>query len=233
MRKRNLITLFLVSFLCLTALPLHAQESEWEPVSSWPFVYQQFTSADIYTIQGKKVSAKANIHVGQHYLWYESGTNRLAAKKGTISKVIFKDKQKSTYYAINDKLCRVLREDSINGKVARLYISEELDKTRYNEMVRLNQQATMAIMDLPITNGVASGLADREGSYDIDKEPLPMQRRFFMLVEGETFEATEHNILQHLSKEERKTYRSYTRSAEVLSGNRSSIENIWITFFVK
>lgn len=219
--------------LALMPLMAMAADNEWHPIASWPFTYQDFNTAIIITSTNQKLKAKANLHVGSHYLWYEnSAKKKLEAKVGTIQKVVFPGNE--TYYAIDKKLCKVLREDTINGKVCRLYVSHEVDKAAFDERTKINRQA-MQNLDVGIA-GIAdmySEIADREGAAMIEEEPLPMRDLFYMLYGGETFLVNETNILKHLSKEERNAYRSFTRSAEIIYGNESSIINVWLTFFVK
>lgn len=224
---RKLFTFITLLALVLIPTQVHADEN-WRPTPSWPFVFREFQNAVIYTINGQKTRVAANIHVDRNVLWYESKGKRLAANPDVISKVAFGD---IIFYNINKKLCRVIREDTIQGRVSRLYILEEIDRDKYNEIKAFHSQ-TMSILDNPFIRDVAATVAETEGVTDIDIQPLPMYNKFFMLYNNETFEATEHNILQHLSKEERPAYRAYTRSAEVITSNRSSMENVWITFFV-
>lgn len=212
------------------AQPNNSPSEDWEPVAIWPFAYKEFKNAVIYTTMLQVVKGKANIHVGNHYVWYESKGKRLEAKHGVVTKVVFEGGD--TYYPVNDKLCLVLREDTIEGKVCRLYMSHELNREEFNEMARRNNHAVMSTIDgLGFLNGVASRVADNEGANMLEQEPLPMRDRFYMLYDGDVFEATESNILKHLSKQERIAYRAYTRRAEVLSYSRKSMMDVWITFF--
>jgi hypothetical protein len=65
-------------------------------------------------------------------------------------------------------------------------------------------------------------------------EPLQTKNTFYILKDGETFEARESEILSHLKdKEERRVYRGFTRSAEILYGSENSMLNVYKTFFLK
>ena len=102
-------------------------------------------------------------------------------------------------------------------------------------MVRTNRQGTMNMLDLaPALANLASGVADNEGVRNVEQEPLPITNKFYMLYNDETFEATESNILKHLTtRQERNTYRGFTRSAEIMYGSKQSMLTVWKTFFVK
>lgn len=208
-----------------------SSNSNWQPVPEWPFAFQEFQNAVIYTVKGQIIKAKANIHVQKNVLWYENHGKRLAANPEIINKVIIADTIQ--YYKIKNKLCRVLREDTINGKISRLYICETLDQARYNEIKRAFNQSFDGFTEFGnAMTGMVNGVLDSQGSINFDQEPLPMDVKFYMFYEGDTFEANESNILKHLPKEEWRAYRTYVRSAEVRAANRSSMENVWITFFV-
>lgn len=228
--KRLVYTLLMVALTVVT----NAQNADWQPVSTWPFTFEQFQKAVIYTSPANMiVKANANVHVAGSTLWYESNGKKLEAKQGTVNKVVFPDS--TVYYNVFNKLCRVLSEDTINGKVCRLYMAEIVDKPLYEEMVRTNRQSTMMMLDFaPGLADLASSVADNEGVRNVEQEPLPMCNKFYMLYNDEIFEVTESNILKHLAtKQERNTYRGFTRSAEILYGSKQSILNVWKTFFVK
>lgn len=228
--RKTLSTLLLL----LVSLMTMAEEPQWQPTASWPFAYEKFQSALIYTDK-QSLKAMANIHVGTSTLWYESFGKRLQAKSDVVEKVVFADSTQTTYYNVLGRMCHVLSEDVINGKVSRLYVAEVLDRPRFEESVRVNRQSDMLMTGVIAgMENIASGVADNEGMRNVDKEPLPMVNKFYMLYNDETFEVTEGNILKHLgSKEERNAYRAFTRKAEVLYGSKTSMMTVWNTFFVK
>lgn len=207
-------------------------KNEWEPTAEWPFAYKEFSDAVIHLTSLQLVKTKVNIHVGNHYAWYENGGKRLEVKRGLITKVVFANGD--VYYPIGDRLCQVIQEDTVNGNLTRLYMSHELDRPAFEEAAKRNNQSTMSLMDVPsFISSAANRVADNEGAIIFEQEPLPMRDKFFILYNGKVFEATESNILKNLSKEERTAYLNYTRRAEILSTNRKSMENVWVTFFDK
>lgn len=225
---------FFLFVLLAVFVQTFAQDSRWQPISSWPFVYQQFQNAVVYSGPNNQVlKVKGNIHVASRALWYESYGKKLQAKEGTVNRVVFPDS--ISYYNVNGKLYSVLAEDTINGKLCRLYVAEIVDKPRYDELVRINRQSAMMITDIaPALQDFASGVADNEGMRDVEKEPLPMLNKFYMLYDGDLFEVNEGNILKHLgSREERNAYRAFTRKAEIMYGSKKSMLTVWNTFFVK
>ncbi|MBQ0075493.1 MAG: hypothetical protein KBT34_15035 [Prevotella sp.] len=217
------------------------EEAQWAPSAVWPFVYREFLDATIITKASKIVKAKANIHVGNMYVWYESKGQKLEVKRDLVKKVIFPNGD--IYYPVlarvvekrvpvmRDKLCRVVREDTINGKIGRLLVSEELDRNRYEELVKANRQAQMGFGD-GLMSSVNSMVSANEILNDVEQNPLPMRDKYYMEYNDEIFEANESEITKRMEKSERAAYRAYERSAEILAGNRSSMENVWITFFV-
>lgn len=228
--KRLVYTLLLT----LMATLANAQTSEWQPMSTWPFIYEKFQKATAYCGPDNTiVRVKANIHIAACTLWYESKGKLLEAKQGTVNKVVFADN--SVYYPVSNRLCKVMSEDTINGKVCRLYVAELLNKPLYDELVRTNRQNTMMMLDfVPGMADLASSVSGNESIRDPEQEPLPMTNRFYMLYNDETFDVTEGNVLKHLpTKQERNTYRGYTRSAEVMYDSKKSMLNVWKTFFVK
>lgn len=207
-------------------------DDKWQPVPSWPFIYSDFQSAVIKTVKGKTVNAKANIHIGHHYLWYESKGKNLEAKKGTVKEVIFPNGKH--HIAVGDKICLVIKEDTIKGKLHRLLYSEEVDMPRYNDIIRNNKAAeSSSTIDFMGLNDLNLDVAVRESSNISEQEPLPIKNVFFIQIGDETFEATESNILQHLDKEERKVYKAYTRKAEIITSDMNSMLDVFTTFFLR
>lgn len=227
MRKHILtLTLFILCMLSASA------DDKWQPVPSWPFIYSDFQSAVIKTVKGTTVNAKANIHIGHHYLWYESKGKNLEAKKGTVKEVIFPNGKH--HIAVGDKICLVIKEDTIKGKLHRLLYSEEVDMPRYNDIVRNNKAAeSSSTIDFMGLNDLNLDVAVRESSNISEQEPLPIKNVFFIQIGDETFEATESNILQHLDKEERKVYKAYTRKAEIITSDMNSMLDVFTTFFLR
>lgn len=226
--RKHILTLTLLILCMLSA----SADDKWQPVPSWPFIYSDFQSAVIKTVKGKTVNAKANIHIGHHYLWYESKGKNLEAKKGTVKEVIFPNGKH--YIAVGDKICLVIKEDTIKGKLHRLLYSEEVDMPRYNDIVRNNKAAeSSSTIDFMGLNDLNLDVAVRESSNISEQEPLPIKNVFFIQIGDETFEATESNILQHLDKEERKVYKAYTRKAEIITSDMNSMLDVFTTFFLR
>lgn len=224
--------LFLLIFVLMTLTSARADDSSWQPIPAWPFIYSDFIPAVIHTNSGKTVNAKANIHIGHHYLWYTSNGKNLEAKKGTVKEVVFSDGKK--YIVTSGKLCRIISEDDVKGEKYRLLYSIEVDMPRYNEIVR-NQKAAegSSTLDIMGLNDMNLDMSVRESANIAEQEPLPIKDVFYFQIGKETFEATESNILKHLDKEERKAYRAYTRRAEIITGNINSMIDVYTTFFLK
>lgn len=228
------LTIILSCLWCNVSLAQKPSDakSAWKPIASWPFLYETFEEAVVYTTNMKIIKTKANIHIGSHFLWFESKGQRLESIPGQIQKVEFKNHD--TYYAIKDKMCKVLREDTIEGKIGRLYISIELDRRRFDEMCQKNMNIANLLGDSPLSaSGFAASLADSNSANPIELQPLPLHEKYYMLYKDETFEATDSSIEHHLNKAERKEYFKFIRSDETIKDKRRPMENIWIKFFVE
>ena len=231
--KRLILTLVLP----LLAAIVMAQETEWHPVAEWPFIYPDFQKAYIYVGQAnKKVTAKSNIHIKQGRLWFISGKDnktKLQAKPGTINKVIFANG--TTFIPINDRLCEVIRQDTIDDKICAVYHDVGIDMDKYNEMVSSNMGSIadgIEIAGMDFTDYTIR-VATNNGAEIVDQLPLPTTDRFYINYKGDTFEVTEGNIIKHLSKEERSTFRAYERKAEVITSDIYSVMDVYTTFFLK
>lgn len=233
---KNRLRSIILGILCLVSYSASAQnetaQNQWKPTANWPFVYEEFVEATVYTTQMKTIKTKANIHMGTLALWFENRGQRLESVPGQINHVIFKNND--TYYAFNDKMLLVVREDTINGEIARLYIARQVNQEEYERMMKRNMSTLSLTGDSPLSaSGFAARLADSESSNPSDLQPLPVVETYYMLYNNKTFEASESKIEKLLSKEERKVYYKYLRNNEDLKDGRRPMENIWIRFILK
>jgi hypothetical protein len=224
-------------FLLLSIAMFCQAQDKYYPVAVWPFIYENFTDARIFVGQDNKVvRAKANIHLRHTTLWFISAKDfktKLEAQPGTVNKIIFSNGD--TYYNIDNKMCKVVREDTINGDIMRLYKCSQVDMDDFNKKYQMTHMGTVE------SSVLGAGFADFSTSVANinaltreDMEPLQTKNTFYILKDGETFEARESEILSHLKdKEERRVYRGFTRSAEILYGSENSMLNVYKTFFLK
>ena len=224
-------------FLLLSIAMFCQAQDKYYPVAVWPFIYENFTDARIFVGQDNKVvRAKANIHLRHTTLWFISAKDfktKLEAQPGTVNKIIFSNGD--TYYNIDNKMCKVVREDTINGDIMRLYKCAQVDMDDFNKKYQMTHMGTVE------SSVLGAGFADFSTSVANinaltreDMEPLQVKNTFYILKNGKIFEARESEILSNLDdKEERKVYRAYTRSAEILYGSEKSMLNVYKTFFLK
>ena len=216
----------------MLALPLCAQNNDdWEPTGNWPFINRHFRTATVYTglFNRSKTIVPCNIHVGKQALWYSKNDTLMEAVPNSVLRVEFPNGD--TYIPVGSEQAfgRIVREDSIGGKVARVICvralnQKELDQ-RYVDYLNKTQN---------VLQGSSLGaIADSEGGKILEEEPLPMTNIFYFQVNSEIFQATPKNILAHIPPQRRKEYRIYTRSAEIISTNESSMLKVWEDFFLK
>ena len=224
-------------FLLLSIAMFCQAQDKYYPVAVWPFIYENFTDARIFVGQDNKVvRAKANIHLRHTTLWFISAKDfktKLEAQPGTVNKIIFSNGD--TYYNIDNKMCKVVREDTINGDIMRLYKCSQVDMDDFNKKYQMTHMGTVesSVLGAGFADFTAS-VANNNALTREDMEPLQLLYTFYIMKNGKTFEARESEILSHLDdKEERKVYRAYTRSAEILYGSEKSMLNVYKTFFLK
>ena len=224
-------------FLLLSIAMFCQAQDKYYPVAVWPFIYENFTDARIFVGQDNKVvRAKANIHLRHTTLWFISAKDfktKLEAQPGTVNKIIFSNGD--TYYNIDNKMCKVVREDTINGDIMRLYKCSQVDMDDFNKKYQMTHMGTVesSVLGAGFAD-FSTSVANNNALTREDMEPLQLLYTFYIMKNGKTFEARESEILSHLDdKEERKVYRAYTRSAEILYGSEKSMLNVYKTFFLK
>lgn len=216
----------------ILALPLCAQNNdEWEPIGVWPFINRQFRTATVYTgiFNRTKTVVPCNIHVGKQTLWYSQNDTLMEAIPGSVLRVEFPNGDTYIPVGREQTFGLIVREDSIDNKVARVICvralnQRELDQ-RYVDYLNKTQNV--------LQGSSLSAIADSEGGKILEEEPLPLTNIFYFQVNGEIFQATQKNILAHIPQQRKKEYRVYTRAAEIISTNESSMLKVWENFFLK
>jgi len=228
--KRNILVLLLVCWACL---PLVAQNNtDWIPTGVWPFINKQFRTATVYTglFNRSKTIVPCNIHVGNQTLWYSQNDTLMEAIPGSIIRVEFPNGDSYMPVGTEQSFGRIVREDTISGKVARLIEvktvnQKELDQ-KYVDYLNKTQNVLQGASSL-------SALADTEGGVIMEEQPLPMETFYYFQVRGEIFPATTKNILSRINPKRKKEYRIFTRTEEIISSNESSMQKVWKEFFLK
>lgn len=238
--NRRFVKSLCVMLTMLLALPAFAQDNkDWEPTGVWPFINKQFRPATVYTglFKRTKTIVPCNIHVEKQALWYSQNDTLMEAIPGTVIRVEFPNGDTYMPVGSEQRFGRIIREDSIDGSVARIILVRQLDRHELDEKylgyfnkTQGVQQGTLMI------GGVAanfSGFADSEAGKKMEEEPLPLVNVFYFQVHGEIFPATTKNILENINPSRKREYKNFTRSAEIISTNESSMLKIWKEFFLK
>ena len=208
--------------------------SDWQPTGEWPFANQRFLPATVYTgfFSLKKTVVPCNIHLGKQALWYVQNDTLMEANPGTVVRVEFKDS--AVYVPVTTNLMgKVVREDTLKGKPARVIHVVEVDQHEVDRRWRSAMEMTSGMLQGGgVLSSLAAGVADANAGVREEEQPVPLKHSFYFLYDGELFEATDKNILKRVDQSRRREYRIFNRSAEILSENESSILKIWETFFV-
>lgn len=216
----------------LSAMPLAAQTNkDWEPIGAWPFLNKQFRTATVYTgiFTKTKTVVPCNIHVGKQTLWYSQNDTLMEAIPGTVIRVEFPNGD--TYIPVGSEQMfgRIVREDSIDGKIARVIHVRVLNQKALDQKYLDYLNKTQNVLQ----GSSLSAIADSEGGKILEEEPLPMQNIFFFQVRGEIFQATPKNILAHIDPKRKGEYKVFTRTAEIISTNESSMLKVWKEYFLQ
>lgn len=215
---------------------------EWQPTGVWPFVHKTFRVAKLtYGFTGTHTTERpANIHIGNQSVWYYENGTTMEGVQGNIHRVEFQDG--TTYIPVENYKYygRIVREDTLQGHLARVIDVQIVDQRRVDqECVSLMNHTTNLLQSGDLGNmggalgSFASAVADANSGEDVEERPIPITHAFYFYFKGDTFPITTKNILNHIRPERKKEYRAFTRSAEIISTNESSVMKIWDNFFVK
>lgn len=231
--KRLLLSMLM---LATAATSLFAQENIWQPTGVWPFVNQRFMTATVLAgfVKPSKTVVPANIHIGNQTLWYSQNDTTMEATRGSILRVEFSNGD--VYVPVGlQYMGKVVKEDTIDGKLGRVIKVVLPDQKRIDDTAQnlINQTTMLQGASMGGLTSLIAGMADANGGIKQEEQPIPLEKVFYFLYNNEIFEATNKNILKRLPKHRRNEYRNFTRSAEIISTNESSMVKVWDEFFLK
>jgi len=227
----RIIVLSLTFLLCSTSL----FAKEWEPIGTWPFEYQTFQVATVYSgiYSIKKTQVPCNIHLGKQTLWFSQNDTLMEAVKGTIIRVEFKNGD--VFIPVNGGECmgKIEREDTLSGKVGRVLHVRLVDQNAVDQRAidLMNKSQNLQQSSLNLGTWGAQ-LSDINATINEEELPIPLINVFYFQYKGEIFEAKEKQILSHINPARKREYKNYTRKAEIISTNKSSMLKVWEDFFV-
>ncbi len=222
--------------IILTSVNMQAQYREnWEPTGNWPFINQKFRSANVYhgIFKKTKTQVPCNIHVEKLTLWFSQNDTLKEAVAGSVNRVEFPNGD--VYMPLPEGLARVVKEDTLQGQIARLFCVRKLNRKALDQRGVDNLNKTQNLLQSSgggFMSAYLSAVADANSEQE-ENLPLPMKNTFYIQFKGEIFIATTKNILAKIRSERKKEYKAYTRSAEIISENESSMLKVWNDFFVK
>lgn len=223
----------------MVALPIFAQTADWEPTGVWPFVNKQFKVATVYTgmFKKSKTQVPCNIHVGNQTLWYSQNDTLLEAIPGSVLRVEFPNGDVYIPVGSEQMFGRIVREDSIDGRIARVICVRLVDRhtldQRGVDALNNTQNILQTGAEVAGLGSFMASVADANAGIKEEERPLPMKNEFYYQLKGEIFPATTKNILARIDPKRQKEYKVFTRSAEIISTNESSMVKVWKEFFLK
>lgn len=209
-----------------------AQTDDWKPKCQWPFLYKTFRRATVVTgiFKQTETVTPCNIHVGKGMLWFSKDNETLMeAVPDNIRKVTFDNGD--VYMPVHDVFGKVIYEGELQGKPARVFLVQKVNQREVDQQHLDYLNTTQNVLQ-GAGGTFFSHLADANSIQKPEEMDVPMTNVFYYFFKGELFEATTTNILAHIDPSRKKEYKTYTRSAEVLSTSQKSMLKVWNDFFV-
>lgn len=203
------------------------EDKEWEPTGAWPFLNRRFRTAEVVTgfFNKKRTIVPCNIHIGNQCLYYVKKDTLMQADPSNVGLVTFRNGDR--YMAIGGKnFAKIVHEDAF-GKILKV-------RTVDIEQHKRNGQDVSSLGAVTIQGDFGSLSLNLIGSYvgNPEERPLPVLDTFYFIYDMDIFEVTDKNVMKHIDKSRQREYKNFTRSAEIIMHNFSSVKKIWDTFFV-
>lgn len=191
--KRYLIFLLILSIPLFNVLQASAQS--YEPTSTWPYMYSDFTDGELQRIDGKKTAGVFNIHLAEGRLHFvEDGFIREVSPSEVLSVRIGGDIFTSTGGTMMKVLAKgeqtlVTEETKINfaalGETGGAYGSSS------------NTTSTQAFSSFEGIGGTRSNMNHMEiRSSKDDGKILPLEKKIYMVIPGKVVFASKRDFME-------------------------------------
>ena len=187
-------------FTLLAGLALaFAASAQGTPTTTWPYIYDDFTEGEIYSIDGSSKKAMLNVHLLHATLHFIDGENIKELTPGSVfSARIGKD----YYINANGRIMKILAQDD-NGYVAE---SAEVDIATLNSTGGAygSSSSTLGTMNLSSLEGIGATNSNTSLNHmelKNSKESgkvLPLIRKKYLFVNGKCIFAAKRDVSEEV-----------------------------------
>ena len=213
--------LFIISFLLCIKICSYAQEA----TTVWPYMYSDFKTGVVYFKAGQKAEIPVNIHLLESKLHYIDGDK---IKEVDSDNVILLDVDNVKFYSFNGQMMRVVAEDE-NSFIAELVLTD-MAAMREAGGAYGSSSTTQANMQL---SSIAGSNADsymllKQGK--IDGKILILEKKYYIISNGEIFPATKKGIESQLSSDRQSEFKAFLKKEKIKWRDEGSIAKL-LRFF--
>lgn len=212
--KHFLITAALIAS-CLTA-----SAQDYEPTSTWPYIYGEFTSGKLIHRTGNEMNSLYNVHIPSGKLHFIEGdmiremsdTTPFSVEIGGVD----------IYRNVNGKMMKVIAS-SANGLVVK---DTEIDMARLNSSEGAygsssNSSATTALSSIVMEARVNVSHMELKNSKS-DGQTLPLVHRMYLVVADKVLNASKKDVLG-LNGIDRKKFDAFCKKNKIRWRNPESL----------
>lgn len=214
--KKVLITLFLVilQIFCMTATA-----SDYEPRTSWPYIYEQFQPGNIKTHTGTNIKYdKLNINIVSGRVHYVDKGIIMQADLNTIALLTIGD---DSYVCVGGKMARVLKNTARGAVLERTVIDTEAmtsadigyGKSAVASTNNLSMTALGAGMDFSINRSLDDVVKERK-----EGEPLAVEQIRGIYYKGSFIPASRVDVMK-ISGIDKDAVKQYLKKEKIKFNN--------------
>lgn len=188
-------------------------------MSSWPYIYPEFSQGTVWMNDGKKYEREMNVHVAKGRLHFVDGGVIKEANPGEIALV-----------ELNGDKFTVLNGDvvKVSGDMDRGYVARRtsIDYQKLNETdgpygTKIDAGATLSLTAFELT-GVAASYSEllrnrNEGSA------LPLKDDYYLVVGGKVLNASKKAVENSLDAEGKAAFKTFQKQNKIKWQDTSSL----------
>ena len=202
---KQFFTAFAIFFFAFTASGQDAV------MSSWPYLYPEFSKGTVWMSDGKKYERDLNVHLAKGRLHFVDGN---AIKEANPGEIVLVELNGDQFTSLNGDIVKVI------GDIERGYVAKKtsVDFQKLNETdgpygTKIDAGATLSLTTLELTGDASSYpelLRNRnEGSS------LPLKNDYYIVTGGKVLNASKKAVENSLDAEGKAAFKTFQKQNKI------------------
>ncbi len=210
------------TILTLLIFILNSNIYSQQATTTWPYLYNNFTSGTIYFTNGTQQECLVNVHILKSKLHYLEGEN---IKEAESSKIILVKISSDQFYIKDNKMLKVVASND-KGFIGEWATANIASLTSGGTAAYGASANSMSIRKLSSIEGNGPTATTTHMQMKNDKEngtPLSVEKSFFIVTKGYVYPANKKRLEEMLAPQKKDELKSYLKTNKISWKNPNSL----------